>query len=195
VVRRPPQHPSGEGEGLTCFRGGDGLVASRCATKEQGFGVTTSGFGASATLAWTAPASQWPRTVPLPQAAPPAGRAATWGSGGAATSGSSTNGTPSDSSSSLPPPSLIFGAVAVDLGENPQAAARYRDGWGRLLVGRLLGFEGASGWLGCGLGGHVASIPRASAAGRWPWGPARLASPPAPRPHGASRGRSQRGKG
>jgi hypothetical protein len=31
------------------------------------------------------------------------------------------------------------------------------------------------------LRGHAASIPRASAAGRWPWGPARLASPPLPR--------------
>jgi hypothetical protein len=51
VVRRPPQHPSGEGGELTCFRGGGGLVASRCAASEQGSSATTSGFGASATLA------------------------------------------------------------------------------------------------------------------------------------------------
>jgi hypothetical protein len=51
VVRRPPQHPSGEGGELTCFRGGGGLVASRCAASEQGSSATTSDFGASATLA------------------------------------------------------------------------------------------------------------------------------------------------
>jgi hypothetical protein len=51
VVRRPPQHPSGEGDEFTCFRGGGGLVVSRCAAKEQGSSATTSGFGASATLA------------------------------------------------------------------------------------------------------------------------------------------------
>jgi hypothetical protein len=39
VVLRPPQLPSGEGEGLTCFRGGGGLVASRHVAKEQGFGA------------------------------------------------------------------------------------------------------------------------------------------------------------
>jgi hypothetical protein len=39
VVRRPPQLPSGEGEGITCFRGSGGLVASRRAAKEQGFGA------------------------------------------------------------------------------------------------------------------------------------------------------------
>jgi hypothetical protein len=30
VVRRPPQHPPGEGDELTCFRGSGGSVASRC---------------------------------------------------------------------------------------------------------------------------------------------------------------------
>jgi hypothetical protein len=39
VVRGPPQLPSGEGEGLTFFRGGGGLVAWRRAAKEQGFGA------------------------------------------------------------------------------------------------------------------------------------------------------------
>jgi hypothetical protein len=36
VVRRPPRHPSGEGEGLTCFRGGSGLVASQREAEEVG---------------------------------------------------------------------------------------------------------------------------------------------------------------
>jgi hypothetical protein len=36
VVRKPPQHPSGEEDRLTCFRGSGGLVASRCAAKRAG---------------------------------------------------------------------------------------------------------------------------------------------------------------
>jgi hypothetical protein len=40
VVRRPPQQPPGEEDGLTGFRGSGGLVASRCAAKEQRLGAT-----------------------------------------------------------------------------------------------------------------------------------------------------------
>jgi hypothetical protein len=40
VVRGPPQQPPGEEDGLTGFRGSGGLVASRCAAKEQGLGAT-----------------------------------------------------------------------------------------------------------------------------------------------------------
>jgi hypothetical protein len=36
VVRRPPQHPSGEEDRLTCFRGSGRLVALRCAAKRAG---------------------------------------------------------------------------------------------------------------------------------------------------------------
>jgi hypothetical protein len=40
VVRRPPQQPPGEEDGLTGFRGSSGLVASRCTAKEQRLGAT-----------------------------------------------------------------------------------------------------------------------------------------------------------
>jgi hypothetical protein len=64
-----------------------------------------------------------------------------------------------------------------------------------IFIGRARVSRHGSEWLGCGSRGHAASIPRASAAGRWPWGPARLASPPAPRPHGVVTGRKPERKG
>jgi hypothetical protein len=60
VVRRPPQHPSGKGEGLTCFRGSGGLVASRCVAKGQGFGTGTSGSPTGGLLFSSPPASPSP---------------------------------------------------------------------------------------------------------------------------------------
>jgi hypothetical protein len=81
-------------------------------------------------------------------------------------------------------------------GQNPQRRhGTGRIGWGRLLVGRLLGFEGANGWLGCGSGGTRPTSRAPALQGGGHGGRRGLRRPPAPRPHGASRGRSQRGRG
>jgi hypothetical protein len=94
------------------------------------------------------------------------------------------------------PPSLIFGAVA-DSGEIPKAAARYRGRLvGRLLVGWLLGFEGASGRCRCGTGGTRRPSGAPALQGAAAMGSARC-SRRLPCPHGFVTGRTtqEEGKG
>jgi hypothetical protein len=122
-------------------------------------------------------------------AASPAGRAATgWPSGVTASSFPSAASRFSSPPASPSPPLLLL--LAVDREDSPWAAARYREDWlGRLLVGWLLGFEGASGWLGCGSrarGGH----PAASAAGGGGGHGAETRASPPLCPHGVRHGES-----
>jgi hypothetical protein len=68
------------------------------------------------------------------------------------------------------------------LGENPQAAARYREDWlGRLLVGWLLGFEGASGRCRCGTGARGHHLAAPALQGAVPMAGVGAVAPPPPR--------------
>jgi hypothetical protein len=86
--------------------------------------------------------------------------------------------------------------AAADLGEeSPRRRNTGRTGWGRLLVGRRLGFGAREQAAGIRFRGRVVAIRGTSAAGRGGGhgGPARLASCPAP-PRDASRDKAGKGK-
>jgi hypothetical protein len=120
-----------------------------------------------------------------------------WQSSGAATLGSSTNGTPSDSSSSLPPPSLVFGAVAVDLGEIPhgvEAWCREEDGAAG-FIGRRLGFEDAGVGGGDAVQGRVEAIRRRQHSRAWAMGAGAAGVAPCPAPPRCVTGKRNREKG
>jgi hypothetical protein len=66
---------------------------------------------------------------------------------------------------------------------------------GQLLVGWHLGFQGHERVVRMRFRGAWRPSGGASTAGRWPWGPARLASPPLPRAPTVRHGEDSREKG
>jgi hypothetical protein len=82
-------------------------------------------------------------------------------------------------------------------GKNPQAVARYTEDWlGRLLVGWLLGFEGASGRCRCGTGARALHPAAPALQGAAPMaGVGAVALPPPRHALGIRQGRGKRNQG